>query len=76
MKNWELNGWPPMIKNIDILKKLLNEFRKFPKGNIKLKHVKGHNGNEYNELCDSLASYKNFEVFNKDLEYELDKIVQ
>lgn len=65
--NWNNEGWPARIKNQDILKLLLKEYKKFPNGNIKFKHIKGHNGDEMNELADNLASYKNFETFKKDL---------
>ena len=67
LRSWEREGWPVRIKNIDILKELLVEFRKFPMGSIKFKHIKGHTGDRFNERADELASYKNFETFKKDL---------
>lgn len=63
---WRDNGWS--CKNSDIMKELIKEYEKFPKGNIKFKHVKGHNGNVYNELADALANYKNFTKFIEDNE--------
>jgi ribonuclease HI len=67
LKKWERFCWPNEIKNQDILKKLLSEYRKFSPNAIKFKHIKGHTGNEFNELADSLASYKNFSKFELDL---------
>jgi len=45
---------------------LLNEFKK-NKGKVILIHVKGHNGNIYNELADSYANYKTFTNFISDI---------
>jgi len=42
-------------KNEDLLKELLIEYSKFPKGYVKLYHVKGHSGVEGNEIADELA---------------------
>jgi len=71
LKGWEKQGWPERIKNQDILKPLLNEYRKFPPNSIKFTHVKGHMGNFGNEEADKLASYTNFTVFEKDLDIEI-----
>lgn len=71
LKNWERNNWPERIKNKDILQLLLYEYRKFRPRSIIFKHVKGHSGNKFNEIADKLASYKNFDVFERDLDIEL-----
>lgn len=71
LKNWERDCWPVRIKNQDILKPLLEEYRKFRPNAIRFKHVKGHNGNEYNELADEAASYRNFIDFESDLPLEV-----
>lgn len=68
LKKWERNSWSDDIKNKDILQPLLSEYRKFPPGSVTFRHVKGHNNNTFNELADQLASYKNFEEFEKDLD--------
>jgi ribonuclease HI len=66
LENWHLLGYP--CKNPDLMKKLYKEISKFPKKNITFHHVKGHSGNIYNELADSLASYKNFKKYEVDME--------
>lgn len=70
LKNWERDCWPARIKNQDILKPLLEEYRKFRPNAIRFRHVKGHNGNKYNELADEAASYRNFSDFEPDLPLE------
>lgn len=65
IEGWERNGWP--CKNVDLMKELLKEYRRFRPGMVKFRHVKGHNGNQYNELADQYASYKNFKEFEQDL---------
>lgn len=62
---WQRKNFP--CKNPDLMKKLYAEIIKFPRNNIKFQHVKGHNGNRFNELADFLASYKNFKKYQKDL---------
>ena len=64
---WKRSGWS--CKNVDLMKQLLQEYEKFSKGSIRFIHVKGHSGNEFNELADTFANYKNFSHFEKDLEY-------
>lgn len=49
---WELEGWIG-IKNLDIWKYLNIELSRF--SNIRFCHVKGHNGNEGNEMADFLV---------------------
>ncbi len=61
--SWEGRGWPDNIKNIEIIKVLLKEYRKFPKGNVEFKWVKGHSGNEFNNLADELADYRRHKIF-------------
>ena len=67
LKNWERYCWSDRIKNKDILRPLLDEYRKFRPGAIRLSHVKGHSGDEFNEIADRLASYKNFDEFEEDI---------
>jgi ribonuclease HI len=66
LRHWERELWPERIKNQDLLKEILSEYRKFPRESIHVYHVKGHNGDERNEYVDSLASYRNFEEFYED----------
>lgn len=66
---WELDGWP--CKNVDLMKLLLTEYRKFRPSTVKFRHVKGHNGNRFNELADQYASYRNFTEFELDLPDEI-----
>jgi ribonuclease HI len=42
-------------KNEDLLKIYLEEYNKFPKGNIIIKHIRGHIGIKGNEIADKLA---------------------
>ena len=48
---WQKKGFKGK-KNIDLWKRFLLVY---PKHTIKLNWVKGHAGNEYNEICDTLA---------------------
>ncbi|MGP1594787.1 MAG: ribonuclease HI [Treponema sp.] len=56
IKNWKKNGWKTAskqpVKNQDLWKKLDELARKCNPSWI---WVKGHAGNKYNELCDTLA---------------------
>lgn len=65
LKNWERDGWPVRIKNIEIMKSLLSEYRKFPRGSLEFVHVRGHTNIEGNCLADELANYKVHEVFEE-----------
>lgn len=56
MKNWKKNGWRTKtgdVKNVDLWKRLDQLLQEVP---VKFTWVKGHNGNEYNEMADSLAN--------------------
>ena len=62
MFNWEKKGWlksdNKTPENLDLIKPF---FEYWSRGfRIELKHVKGHNGNKWNELADNLAVGKNF----------------
>lgn len=46
-KNWKRN------KNVELFSELDDVFLKFK--NVIFKHIKGHSGDKYNELCDKLA---------------------
>ena len=46
LKSWERQGWPDRVKNLEIMRSLLDEYRKFPIGALVFKHVKGHSNNE------------------------------
>ena len=56
---WEQNGWKKAdgspVKNLEYLKELLAIIKR---GKIKFLHIKGHNGDKYNELCDKMAFEK------------------
>jgi len=57
---WEKNDWQATqgpVKNQDQWKELLALHRRF-KCEPKWKHVKGHSGNKWNELADSMASFQ------------------
>lgn len=73
-KGW-LQGWIKKgfkgKKNVDLWK-LFAEV--YPRHNVKLKWVKGHAGNKYNERCDTLAVEAAERQPQKiDLEYEKQK---
>lgn len=57
LKKWTLNGWKTKagneVKNKDLWEELLELLKKHEINVIK---VKGHDGNKYNEIADSLAS--------------------
>lgn len=55
IKRWSKNDWKTStgdVANSDLMKMLLKEMEKHI---VVAKHVKGHSGNLYNELCDSIA---------------------
>lgn len=49
--NWRTAGKKP-VKNVDLWKRLLELMKKH---DVKFVWVKGHNGHEFNEICDKLA---------------------
>ena len=49
--NWRTAGKKP-VKNVDLWKRLIDVMEKHE---IKFVWVKGHNGHEFNEICDKLA---------------------
>jgi len=49
--NWKTSGKKP-VKNVDLWKRLLNAKKLH---DVELVWVKGHNGHEFNERCDTLA---------------------
>lgn len=54
--NWKLNGWTKKsgkIQNLDLVQKLYSLYTKYP---VELVWVRGHVGNEYNELADQWAN--------------------
>lgn len=52
IEGWKNNGWKRKtgeIKNLDLVKQL------YEYSNKNFNHVRGHNGNKWNEWCDSAA---------------------
>lgn len=60
MFNWAKNNWIKSDKkapeNLDLIKEYYDLYQSDLR--INLKHIKGHNGNKYNELADDLATGK------------------
>lgn len=54
-------------KNADLWKMFLEEYHKFNPYYVTLRWIKGHSGVLENEIVDTLASYKNFSIFEQDL---------
>ncbi len=52
IENWKKRNWKK-VKNIELWKELDALVRKFK--NLEIKHIKGHSGDKYNELADSIA---------------------
>ena len=56
LDGWVKNNWKTAskkpVKNIDLWKRLIEVMKKHE---IKFVWVKGHNGHEFNEICDKLA---------------------
>jgi len=57
IQGWEKNGWRTSngqeVKNQHILRPIYEQLKVKP--NIKLVHIRGHNGNKWNETADRLA---------------------
>jgi ribonuclease HI len=49
--NWEKKGFAKK-KNVDLWKRFLKVYRQHQ---VRFEWVKGHDGNEFNEICDKLA---------------------
>lgn len=67
---WERNLWMN-IKNVDLVKQYLEEYRKF-QFPPKLVHIKGHTNKDDkhslgNAIADKLASYSSFSFYNVDI---------
>lgn len=58
-KNWKRKANNDLWDKIDLA---LSKAQKLVKNNIQFNHVKGHNGDKYNEQCDKLASEACYEV--------------
>ena len=59
IKKWEENGYQTKqgkLKNKDLWMPLITVVKQF--SNIEFIHVKGHNGNKYNEEADKMAQYE------------------
>jgi len=56
LDGWQKNNWKTAskkpVKNIDLWKRLIDAMERHE---IKYVWVKGHNGHEFNEICDKLA---------------------
>lgn len=58
-KSWESRGWKkaskkdPVIKNLELVKELWSLYNFHE---VKLDWVKGHSGDEFNEICDELCA--------------------
>lgn len=58
VKNWKRNGWrnaaKKPVKNVELIKAIDAELARRP-GRVRFTWVKGHAGNEFNEIVDDLA---------------------
>lgn len=56
INNWQKNNWKTAnkqdVKNIELWKELLEQTNKH---NVTFYKVKGHSGDEFNDLCDKIA---------------------
>lgn len=71
IQNWQKKGFKK-VKNTDLWKRFLEVY---PKHNVKFVWVKGHSGNQENEICDKLA----VEASKKDnllIDEEYEKIIK
>lgn len=57
-KNWQKNGWKTSsrkpVQNQELIKSIIRILEENPK--IELQHVKGHNGDKWNEFADEMAN--------------------
>jgi len=67
MGNWAKKGWKNK-KNVDIFKELIH-LKTSNKGRINIVWVRGHNGNEYNELADQLVRSEFAKTFGGEMKY-------
>lgn len=72
---WEKDGLC-LRTNGDLWTDFLQEYRKFPHGNVRLNWVKGHEDNQGNIVADMLASYKQFTEYEPDVNPYEDDITQ
>lgn len=67
MYSWALKGWrkkEETIKNVDLWQRLF-QYRKA----AKVLWVRGHDGNEYNEVCDNLVRREYMKAFGGSMKY-------
>lgn len=61
IKKWQANGWKTMakedVKNRDLWERLVDAIGLF-NGNVVFTKVKGHSGNELNEIADKVATWE------------------
>lgn len=59
MPKWEQNGWQKSdgrpVQNAQEFREMKASIRNNPQMNVEFEHVRGHNGNQYNEAADRLA---------------------
>lgn len=57
-KNWQKNGWKTSsrkpVKNQELIRNIVHILEENPR--IELQHVKGHDGNKWNEFADDMAN--------------------
>lgn len=68
---WERNNWKTSSKESVKNQDLWREMIKYLKPNIRFVHVKGHNGNKYNEEVDKLAKEAALKIGLRKVEYIL-----
>lgn len=65
IEKWAKKAWKDK-KNVDLFKELLR-IKMSNKGKIEVHWVKGHNGNEYNEIADKLVRQKYSDTFGGEM---------
>ena len=53
IEHWVANDWPRRVKNADLWKELL--IARDRHNSVRFNYIKGHNGDKFNEMADSLA---------------------